>query len=457
MYSADDAETNATLSSGSVLETSTYYFRDAQGNVMGVYEHKMDAENAVLEYKLIERNIYGSAQVGICKDTVDLNITNASGALTQATNYHARQLNHRQYSLSNHLGNVLTTLGDGKAPVDSNNDGVIDYYVAYIISASDYSPFGVELANRTWSVEEYRNGFQKQEMDKELWDGAMYYKYRVEDPRLGRFFSVDPLYAKYPYNSNYAFSENVVINAVELEGSESVITIVIDSPQNVAVATIYQKNGNIYGFGNGILLVHGTQSESGELKIDGHIYTPEMIITHKPVLQKNDYNCIWNWICDLAEKIDRDLNGGIPMTSEDAREDGIKQAETAEDNIEISLMTAALGGMTLESGKFNQISQLLIEDPKLMKNTEGMVELIKYISEANGIGQNMENSAHEMMVEIDRFKDQDNYNETFSHKAELKKTISIKETDDYRIYKLDGALHIGDRTYYKGDTLPTDK
>ena len=48
----------------------------------------------------------------------------------------------------------------------------------------------------------------------------MYYKYRVEDPRLGRFFSVDPLYAKYPYNSNYAFSENIVINAVELEGLE---------------------------------------------------------------------------------------------------------------------------------------------------------------------------------------------------------------------------------------------
>ena len=206
---------------GSVLASSTYYVRDAQGNVMGVYEHKMDAENAVLEYRLIERNIYGSAQVGICKDTVDLNITNASGALTQATYYHARQLNHRQYSLSNHLGNVLTTLGDGKAPVDSNSDGVIDYFTAYIISVSDYSPFGVELADRTWSIEEYRSGFQKQEKDKELWEGAMYYKYRVEDPRLGRFFSVDPLYAKYPHNSNYAFSENVLINAVEWEGLEA--------------------------------------------------------------------------------------------------------------------------------------------------------------------------------------------------------------------------------------------
>jgi hypothetical protein len=78
------------------------------------------------------------------------------------------------------------------------------------------------LAGRTWSVEEYRNGFQRQESDKELWEGAMNYKYRVEDPRLGRFFSVDPLYAKYPYNSNYAFSENRVSDKIEWEGLESV-------------------------------------------------------------------------------------------------------------------------------------------------------------------------------------------------------------------------------------------
>ena len=36
-----------------------------------------------------------------------------------------------------------------------------------------------------------------------------------------RFLSVDPLAAKYPHNSPYAFSENRVIDAVELEGLES--------------------------------------------------------------------------------------------------------------------------------------------------------------------------------------------------------------------------------------------
>ena len=40
------------------------------------------------------------------------------------------------------------------------------------------------------------------------------------DSGLGKFFAVDPLAAKYPHNSPYAFSENRVIDGVELEGLE---------------------------------------------------------------------------------------------------------------------------------------------------------------------------------------------------------------------------------------------
>ena len=70
----------------------------------------------------------------------------------------------------------------------------------------------------------YRYGFQGQEKDNELkGNGNSYnFKYRMDDPRLGRFFAVDPLTSKYPYNSTYAFSENRVINSIELEGSEAI-------------------------------------------------------------------------------------------------------------------------------------------------------------------------------------------------------------------------------------------
>jgi len=42
----------------------------------------------------------------------------------------------------------------------------------------------------------------------------------MHDPRLGRFFAVDPLTAKYPYYTPYQFSGNRVIDMVELEGLE---------------------------------------------------------------------------------------------------------------------------------------------------------------------------------------------------------------------------------------------
>lgn len=42
----------------------------------------------------------------------------------------------------------------------------------------------------------------------------------MHDPRVGRFFSVDPLARDYPWNSSYAFSENRVIDGIELEGLE---------------------------------------------------------------------------------------------------------------------------------------------------------------------------------------------------------------------------------------------
>jgi RHS repeat-associated protein len=95
------------------------------------------------------------------------------------------------------------------------------YFTADIWSASDYYPFGMGMGGRSWQAGEYRFTFQGQEEDTELWGGAVSYKYRVEDKRLGRFFSVDPLAPEYPWNSSYAFSENKVIQFVELEGLET--------------------------------------------------------------------------------------------------------------------------------------------------------------------------------------------------------------------------------------------
>ena len=84
------------------------------------------------------------------------------------------------------------------------------------------SAFGCALKEREFSGEKYRYGFQNQEMDDELKGegNSVNFTYRMHDPRLGRFLSLDPLSEKYPRNSPFAFSENRVIDGIELEGLE---------------------------------------------------------------------------------------------------------------------------------------------------------------------------------------------------------------------------------------------
>jgi RHS repeat-associated protein len=130
------------------------------------------------------------------------------------------------YELSNHLGNVLSVISDKVIPHVSTGT-TVDYFLADIRQSTDYSPFGVTLQGRNFTTsgaDGFRYGFQGQEMDDEIkGDGnSVNYKYRMHDPRLGRFFAIDPLAKDYPYNSSYAFSENKVIFCVELEGLEAV-------------------------------------------------------------------------------------------------------------------------------------------------------------------------------------------------------------------------------------------
>ena len=116
--------------------------------------------------------------------------------------------------------------------VVSDHKNGVGSFQPHVLSLTDYYPFGapMETGERTWAFvdgntgeeEGYRYGFQNQEQDKELWEGAVTFKYRVEDPRLGRFFGVDPLTKKYPWNSSYAFSENKLIAYIDLEGLESI-------------------------------------------------------------------------------------------------------------------------------------------------------------------------------------------------------------------------------------------
>ncbi len=85
-----------------------------------------------------------------------------------------------------------------------------------------YNAFGMLIPNRHGSSDGYRYGFQGQEKDDEIKGegNSINYKYRMHDPRVGRFFAVDPLFREYAHYSPYSFSGNKVIAYRELEGAE---------------------------------------------------------------------------------------------------------------------------------------------------------------------------------------------------------------------------------------------
>mgnify|MGYP003583573395 CR=1 FL=1 len=78
------------------------------------------------------------------------------------------------------------------------------------------------VPNRHGSSNSYRYGFQGQEKDDEIKGegNSLNYTFRMHDPRVGRFFAVDPLTHKYPWYSPYQFSGNRLIDMGELEGLE---------------------------------------------------------------------------------------------------------------------------------------------------------------------------------------------------------------------------------------------
>ncbi len=86
----------------------------------------------------------------------------------------------------------------------------------------DYYPFGMLQPGRHANTSDYRYGFQGQEMDDEIKGegNSLNYTFRMHDPRVGRFFAIDPLSPKYPFYSPYSFSGNRTSDSSELEGLE---------------------------------------------------------------------------------------------------------------------------------------------------------------------------------------------------------------------------------------------
>lgn len=94
----------------------------------------------------------------------------------------------------------------------------------------------------------YRYGFNGKENDNN--DGVVQYDYgfRIYDPRLARFKSVDPLTYSYPYYTPYQFAGNMPIAAIDLDGLEQYVVTYYKDMKNkttlIEVRAIF-SNGDL--------------------------------------------------------------------------------------------------------------------------------------------------------------------------------------------------------------------
>jgi RHS repeat-associated protein len=202
------------------LQKATYYMRDAQGNIMATYDETFN--NLDLTYICAEHDLYGSSRIGLNKTNL---VIIGSGQMQYDFTYSKRTLSQKNFEGSNHLGNVLTVFTDRRIAVDNNVDGTTDYYLAEVISSTDYYAFGMVMQGRSFAGTAYRYGFNGKEKDNEInVDGGDYdFGARIYDGRLGRWLSLDPSMTKYPKLNPYNFVDNSPIYCIDGNGKDIII------------------------------------------------------------------------------------------------------------------------------------------------------------------------------------------------------------------------------------------
>lgn len=209
-----------------LLEKTTYYLLDANGTCMNIYEHEVTDTDVL--YTLKERHIYGSSSLGIKMDSLNMFTATISNNVTTV-------LGRKYYHLTNHLSNNLTTINDIKIPVSSGNN--VDYFDVGIVNIYDYSPFGVQLDERSMESDYVRVGYQSWEKDDEIKGSGNHLSFGNYgyDPRTGRRWCPDPLQGKYPFLSSYsAFNNNPVIYK-DVNGLDWEITVKFDEEGNKTI------------------------------------------------------------------------------------------------------------------------------------------------------------------------------------------------------------------------------
>jgi RHS repeat-associated protein len=111
---------------------------------------------------------------------------------------------NKDYELTDHLGNVRATISDRRLPAFDN--GTIVDFRTEVNQWGDYYAFGAKMPGRKVNPGAYKFGYQGSMKTDEIKgiSGSHYTtQFRELDPRIARWWSIDPKAQKYPGSSPY--------------------------------------------------------------------------------------------------------------------------------------------------------------------------------------------------------------------------------------------------------------
>ena len=184
------------------------YVRGVNNQILAKYKYVPSEDSTYLT----DQYIHGRSRLG----------TYSPDTTVQAMkNGHIRQIRgKKQYEIKDHLDNVMLTVSDRKIPDSTASAG--NKYRPRIVSATGYYPYGSQMPGRNVSTGKYAYGYQGKEKDDEL-QGAgntYYFEERIYDPRLGRWWSVDPLAQNNASKSPYMSMSGDPVNRIDKKGSQ---------------------------------------------------------------------------------------------------------------------------------------------------------------------------------------------------------------------------------------------
>ncbi len=148
----------------------------------------------------------------------------------------SRVVGEKEYELKDHLGNIRVVVSDMKLNGDADNGSSGSGtpgsgrppYKADLRVYNNYYGYGMLHPGRHYSTEGYRYGFNGQEMDNEVHEEATAgtsgtansydFEARIYDPRLGRWWGIDPMASSAESHSSYEGYFSDPISYIDSDG-----------------------------------------------------------------------------------------------------------------------------------------------------------------------------------------------------------------------------------------------